>query len=176
MCEAQGEDPQWEAIEVPVPPAAMRSTRQPWRGWTSLIAVYALKNRSIQPLVDALHPNPSSVNVDEHYNIRGKNGATKNGVVTDLRVAAKKLARLVRGGGTGSGKPLPAISRGHLEVKRLFIDPWRDQGYTYEQIFRELEDLGFQTEPKPGAEDKALDLRMVTLLGSLNISDFDLED
>ena len=30
MCEAQGEDPQSEAIEVPVPPAVTHSTRQPW--------------------------------------------------------------------------------------------------------------------------------------------------
>lgn len=68
LCEAQGLDPEEaEAVEGPAQSTPLGAGRMPWPGWVPLIALYTLRNRSVRPLIEALHPDPSSVDVGKFH-------------------------------------------------------------------------------------------------------------
>lgn len=106
LCEEQGLDPETaDAVEGPTSPSPLGASPMPWPGWVPLIAVYALRNPSVAPLLDMLHPDPSSVNVADLYKRRGVDGAKDDGTVTALRNAAERLAKVVRGWRVHRGAP-----------------------------------------------------------------------
>ena len=56
-----------EVVEGPAQSTPLGAGRMPWPGWVHLIALYALRNRSVRSLIEALHPDPSSVDVGKFH-------------------------------------------------------------------------------------------------------------
>jgi hypothetical protein len=171
LCEAEGLDPATaEAVEGPTSPLPLGASPLPWPGWLPLLAVYALRNPSVKPLVEALHPDPSSVDLDDLYKIKGRNGAKANGTVTELRNAAERLAKVVRGWKVRRGAPPPGVSDYDLWVKWRVIDPLRREGYTDEEIFEEMKAQGYPTHHVPTMEGTPFTVEEIRRLGGLNLS------
>src|SRR5918995_1686200 len=131
LCEEHGVDPAREhfvlSLEPYVVPLDVEVT--PSQGLTQLIAMYALRNTSQEPLLDALHPNPAK--------------ADRTGLQNDvekLRHYAQRIARRVRGGTVSKkgGRPAPKVSEYELRAKWNLIDPLHKKGYSDQEIFDEL--------------------------------------
>ena len=135
-----------------------------------LLAVYALRNPSVEPLLEALHPDPSSVDVEDLYKKRGVEGAKYDGTVTELRNAAERLAKVVRGWKVRRGAPSPGVSYYDLWVKWNVIDPLRREGYSDEQIFEEMKAQGYPTHHVPTMEGTPFTVEEIRRLGGLNFS------
>lgn len=171
LCEVEGQDPETsEAVLGPTNPFPLGASPIPWPGWIPLIALYALRNPSVEPLIQALHPDPASVDVEDLYKARNEEGARSDGIVTELRIAAGKLAIVVRGGRLRRGAPAPGISSFDLWVKWRFIDPLRRKGLAAEEIFAELKARGRPTKHVPTAEGTAFTVEEIRRLASLNLS------
>ena len=140
VCEEFDEDAAQEAFRVPISPYVHRGAGPtPWEGLTLLIALHALMNEKVDHLISALHDYPTSVNLAELHKRKGKEGAKQDGVVTELKKSAAKLAVTVRGGevrsGQKSGEVFPSEMTIALTVKRL-----TKEGLSREEIHRELKE------------------------------------
>ncbi len=140
VCEDFDEDAAQETFRVPISPYVHRGAGPaPWEGLTLLIALHALMNEKVDHLVSVLHDDPASVNLAELHKRKGKEGARQDGVVTELKKSAAKLAVTVRGGevgpGTKSGGVFPSEMPIALTVKRL-----TKEGLSREVIHRELKE------------------------------------
>lgn len=123
----------------------------PWQGLVQLIAVYALRHGSLEPLLEKLHPNPSSAD---------RQGLEKD--VKNLRLYARRIATRVRGGSqVRRGAPTPEISMHDIWIKWFLIDPRHREGKSDQQILDELKAKGFLGEDYP--------LNELTRLRSLNL-------
>lgn len=131
LCEEHGVDPAREKFPVSLEPYTLPldSTVNPPSGLTQLIAVYALRNVSLDPLLDALHYDPSKVD---------RAGLTKD--VEKLQHSAQRIARRVRGGTVSKdgGTPDPEVPRYELFAKWYFIDPLREKGWSDQKILDEM--------------------------------------
>ncbi|CAA9533338.1 MAG: hypothetical protein AVDCRST_MAG05-4623 [uncultured Rubrobacteraceae bacterium] len=171
LCEAEGLDPETaEAVEGPTTRLPLGASPTPWPGWVRLLAVYALRNPSVKPLVEALHPDPSSVDVENLYKKRGVEGAKYDGTVTELRNAAERLAKVVRGWKVRRGAPPPGVSRHDLWVKWQVIDPLRRKGCSYEEIFEEMKAQGYPIHHILTMEGTPFTVEKIRRLGGLNLS------
>jgi hypothetical protein len=87
-----------ERLDPYVVPEGAKVT--PSRGLTQLMAMYALRNWSLETLLDVLHPAPSDAD---------RKGLSKD--VEELRKYAGRIARRVRGGAVreGGGRSAPEI-------------------------------------------------------------------
>lgn len=157
LCEEHGVDPVREKFAVSLEPYTLPldSTVNPPPGLTQLIAMYALRNVSLDPLLDALHYNPSKVD---------REGLTKD--VEKLQHYARRIAKRVRGGtvSKGGGKPDPKESWHELFAKWYCIDPLREKGWSDQEI---LDELSVQKLRKEDGE--AFSLEDVRRLGGLNL-------
>jgi hypothetical protein len=140
VCRDFGVDSAQEAFRVPISPYIHRGAGPlPWEGLSILIALHALMNEKVDRLVNALHDDPASVNLEELYERKGRDGGTKDGVVTTLKKSAAQLAEIVRGSevsrGQKSGKAL------RLEVHiALAIQELKREGLSAEEIYRQLKE------------------------------------
>nr|MBA2618138.1 hypothetical protein [Rubrobacter sp.] len=125
LCEAWGEDPNEDAIRVPIDPIMPQGAGpNPWEGLVPLIAVHAIlregegedegddKEGSVDDLLGALHPDPHSLDRGKLYSDRG--------IPATLRTYAERLARLVRGAKLRDGE----LVRGHLPAGIPDLDHW----------------------------------------------------
>lgn len=127
LCERHGEDPSTEAIRVPIYPInPLGASPTPWEGLVTLIAVHAIMYETVDNLIEALHPDPSSVDVAELYR--------KRGVVDTLRTSAENLAKTVRGGKVREGHHPGEISYVDQWVAWFLITPLAKNGYSDKQI------------------------------------------
>ena len=171
FCEAEGQDPDTsEAVLGPTNPYPLGASPMPWPGWVPLIALYALRNPSVEPLIQALHPDPPSVDLEDLYKQRDVGGARSDGVVSQLRTAAAKLATVVRGGKLRRGAPAPGISYFDLWVKFRVIDPLHREGLSAEEIREELKARGIPTRHVPTAEGTVFTVEEIRRLAGLNLS------
>ena len=114
----------------------------PWKGLSLWIAVHALMHESIEPMLDALHPDPSSVDREKLYvkETRTNKGVKKDGIIYNLKTYAAQLAKVVRGGKVRTGH-LP----GQVPAKELaaawMIGPLEVQGFSDEEILDRIRDL-----------------------------------
>ena len=147
LCEEHGIDPAREhfalSLEPYVVPLDVEVT--PSQGLTQLIAVYALRNTSQEPLLEALHPNPAK--------------ADRTGLENDvkkLRHYAQRIARRVHGGTASEkgGRPDPKVSQYELRAKWNLIDPLHKKGYSDQEIFDEVKAHRLRKE---GGEHFSLD-------------------
>jgi hypothetical protein len=104
-----------------------------------------MHERGIDRLVTALHPDPASVNLAELHKIKGKDGvkgkdgATQNGLVTEFKRAAAKLAVTVRGGEVKPGQK-PGVAHGEEILIALMIGGLTKEGLSVEEIHHRLKE------------------------------------
>jgi hypothetical protein len=114
-------------------------------------------------LLDALHPDPASVDADTRERIQQLVEGTRRGKGTrdSLTVLARQLAALVRGGEVKSGRPSERSERDH-EVASI-TTKYRKDGLTDEEIARKLVHLKKEDGTSYSTKD-------VTELGDLGLS------
>jgi hypothetical protein len=101
LCEQRGADPTSDQVVLSVGEATAGGVeRTPSVFLTALIAAYALARQSLTPLIEVLHPDPQSADME---NVHAK--------VDQLRKAAGHFAIWVRGGITESGTGIEEVSR-----------------------------------------------------------------
>jgi hypothetical protein len=98
-----------------------------------------MHERGIDRLVTALHPDPASVNLAELHKIKGKDGATQNGLVTEFKRATAKLAVTVRGGEVKPGQK-PGVAHGEEILIALMIGGLTKEGLSVEEIHHRLKE------------------------------------
>jgi len=174
LCAEHGVDPAREKFAVSLEPYTLPldSTVNPPPALIQLIAVYALRNVSLDPLLDTLHYDPSKVD---------REGLTED--VEELRHYAQRIARRVRGGTVPreGGRPDPKESWQELFAKWYCIDPLREKGWSDQEILDELnaqmlrrgeveeEIPGELTAQKLRRNVKAFSLEDVRRLGGLKL-------
>jgi hypothetical protein len=139
LCESLGEDPSEDAIREPIDPIKPQgASRTPWRGLVPLIALHAIicgsdyeseegsVEGSVDDLLDALHPDASSVDRAKLYG--------KRGLVEELRTLAEKLSKAVRGGKVRRGHHPGEVSDIDHWIAWSLIAPLAEDGYSDEQI------------------------------------------
>jgi hypothetical protein len=107
--------------------------KTPNEGLVCLIALYALLNESVDPLIERLHPKP--VEVDQ-----GKLYEEKHGYVTELKSNAGKLAITVRGQEVPVAKGPGEISPEEMWVTLNLIMPFVEGGWSDEEIYQNIKD------------------------------------
>jgi len=111
----------------------------PWEGLVLLIAVHALVNGSVDPLIEKLHPRPHEVNRTKLYAEKAR--GVNEGYVTTLRKAAKQIAQTVRGVKRPRGQQDAQASPEEMLVALEVIGFLAVEcGYSDEEIFRELKE------------------------------------
>jgi len=144
LCEEWNVDPSAEEFYLPLKPSVYphgaRDT--PWRGLAILIGVHALIHPTVDRLIEALHPNPSSVDWKELYDQKGKDSAKGDGIVTTLKGAAGRLARVVRGGKVRRGVRDGVVPHYEHQLAWRWIIPLAREGYSDKEIYRKLKEDG----------------------------------
>jgi hypothetical protein len=143
LCESLGEDPREDVIRVAIDPIKPQgASRTPWIGLVPLIALHTLirgsfyeseegsVDGSIDDLLDALHPDATSVDRDKLYGERG--------LVNELRTSAENLSKILRGGRVRRGHHPGEISDLDHYVALAYITPLAEDGYSDEQIHASL--------------------------------------
>ena len=140
VCQVFDVDPAQEAFRVPISPYVHRGAGPtPWEGLTVLIAVHALLREDLNRLIGVLHDDPTSVNSEELYERKGRDGGKKDGVVTTVKKSATQLAEIVRGSEVGQGQKPGKVLR--LEVPiALAVQELMQEGHSAEEIYRRLKE------------------------------------
>lgn len=145
LCEKWGVDPSVEEFYLPLAPhvSPLGAGDTPWRGLTIFIGLHALLHPSVDRLIDALHPDPSSVDRKKLYDQKGKDAATQDGYVTTLKSTAAKIAKIMRGGKADKrGASYGKVPHHELELAWRWILPLAREGYSDEEIYRKLKEEG----------------------------------
>jgi hypothetical protein len=106
------------------------ANRTPARPLVRLIAAYALVNESLKPLLDTLHPNPTSI-VENKLSEK----------VDQLELVAGQVATLVRGGTLRRGPSTEGVSREEQGIA-WSISQRREEGASDEKILQEIAYMG----------------------------------
>jgi len=127
-CQMYGKDPDTTDVfniphEFNVP---LGGESSPPAGLPALIAAYVLAGEPIEPLIDNLHPNPSSIDAER-----------LECVIEQLNLSTNQLARLVRGGKVKRG-PLPEGVPPAEHGAARDIQKLREQGKTDKDILEHL--------------------------------------
>jgi hypothetical protein len=147
LCELHDHDPEAKGIfdTNAVTRNPVGAAPAPLQPLVVLIAAYALADRPLEPLLEALHPNPSEADIKGInrvlYARKRKGGDDRDGLLR----TAQQLATLVRGGKMGKGAPPPDLpAREHNAACHI---TWRrDQGWSDEEIYQGLRHRGFTKE------------------------------
>jgi hypothetical protein len=133
LCERHGQDPSVDHFFVPVAPIATSegAPQVPPEPLPELIALYVLAEEPLDPLLEALHPDPSEAKQERLEQ-----------AVEELWHKAGQLATLVRGGiirrGPSTGDLLPTEQRA-----ARFISRQRREGVPEAEIYKVLREHGF---------------------------------
>ncbi len=102
----------------------------PSRPLVRLIAAYALVYEDLEPLLDLLHPDPTSIDKEK-----------LSEKVDQLELTAGQLATLVRGGTVRRGPSTEEVS---LEEQRIawVVSALREDGHSEECILRQIAHRG----------------------------------
>jgi hypothetical protein len=127
-CQMYGKDPDTtDVFKIPhefnVP---LGGESSPPAGLPALIAAYVLAGEPIQPLIENLHPNPSSIDAERLER-----------AIEKLNLSTNQLARLVRGGKVKRG-PLPEGVPPAEHGAARDIQKLREQGKTDKDILEHL--------------------------------------
>lgn len=113
-----------------------------------LIAVYALSGRSLEPLLEKLHPGPAAVDREQIRKLvegTKKRGGGRTEGNDGLKRIADKIAALVCGGKRSSGKPPPELFP--LDQNMAYrITELREAGVSDEEIRQEVGRFGYTKE------------------------------
>jgi hypothetical protein len=111
------------------------SKREPWEGLVYLIALHMLMHDSIEPLIDTLHPSPEEVDQEELYDDLYRD---KHGYVTQLKTAAKQIAKTVRGVKVRRGRNDEEASPEEMWGALNLIGTLAELGYSDKEMYQEL--------------------------------------
>lgn len=140
ICQDFGEDPAQEAFRVPISPYIHHGAGpEPWEGLALLIAMHALMHERVDRLVSALHPDPASVNLAELHKRKGRDDATQDGMVAELKRAARKLAVIVRGGQVKTGQKSGVVAPEEIQIA-LMVVRLTKEGLSAEEIYHRLKE------------------------------------
>jgi hypothetical protein len=147
VCQDFDEDPAQEAFRIPISPYIHHGAGPtPWKGLTLLIVLHTLMHeRGVDYLLSALHPDPASVNLAELHKVKKKDGAAQNGVVTELKRAAAKLAVIVRGGEVKRGKKGEVVPFYEVRIA-LAVGSLTKEGFSAEEIIHQLKECRLLAE------------------------------
>jgi hypothetical protein len=131
------------------------SSRAPLSPLPELIGAYLLAGCEVEPLVEALHPSPSSADWSEiRRYIEGRKGGARQ--KDGIKTMALRLAILIRGGTLKKGQPPPGESGHNLNLSHR-ITVKRKEGVPDKQIYQELlVELGLSDEELPWDEFRRL--------------------
>jgi hypothetical protein len=102
-----------------------------------LIGAYLLAGGDLEPLVEALHPDPASAEWDQmKKRIEGRKGDKKY-KQDGIKALAEQLAKAIRGGTFRSGSPVAELSPREINVASR-ITELREQGWSDEDIYQKL--------------------------------------
>jgi hypothetical protein len=123
-----------------------------------LIALYALAEEPLKPLVEALHPDPSRIDWESvEKRVSGKDG---------LERRARQLAAEVCGWKLGRGRYWEEVDREQHNAA-LYVSRRTQEGASYEEIVDELQATpGFLKELK---KRRKITLEDVERLGALRL-------
>ncbi len=115
-----------------------RGSTAPAEPLPALIGAYLLAGGEIEPLVQALHPDPSSAGLEKiRKRVEDKKGArTEDGIIA----IAKQLATLTRGGELRRGRD-PAELANHEINLASRITELREEGWADEDIYLKLRQM-----------------------------------
>ncbi len=145
LCETYGHDADSEGFTLLG--TKMKSptggSKYPPRPLVTLIAVYGLLERDMRALLQALHPDPPSVDGTRISALlyKTKQAHGRDGLVR----TAEQLAELVCGGDGRKGSPAGYLSAREQNVA-CSITEYREQGWTDQQICEYYAPLGFSRE------------------------------
>jgi len=127
-CEIHDKDPDTtDVIKIPREfNVALGAQGSPLADLSALIAAYVLAGEPIQPLIENLHPNPSSIDAERLER-----------AIEQLNLSTNQLARLVRGGKVKRG-PLPEGVPPAEHGAARDIQKLRKQGKTDKDILEHL--------------------------------------
>jgi hypothetical protein len=145
LCEAYGQDPNSSGFmdanaETKNPTGG---DKYPPRPLVNLIAAYALLDGDMRALLEALHPDPSSVDGTRVSALlyKTKQAHGRDGLVR----TAEQLAELVCGGDGRKGSPAGYLSAREQNVA-CSITEYREQGWSNQQICEHYTAFGFSRE------------------------------
>jgi hypothetical protein len=145
LCEVYGQDPNSSGFmdanaETKDPTGG---GKYPPRPLVNLIAAYALLGRDMRPLLQALHPDPSSVDGTRISALlyKTKQAHGRDGLVR----TAEQLAELVCGGDGRKGSPAGYLSAREQNIACSTTE-YREQGWSDQQICEHYALLGFSRE------------------------------
>jgi len=165
VCEQHGLSPDdkgfWDANVVIRLPGELALS--PSELEATLISVYALAGGQMDSLLDALHPDPSSVGAETRAKIHQLVEGSRRGKGTgdSLKVLARQLATLIRGSGVKRGRP-PEISKMDYAVASI-TTKYRKDGLSDEEITSKVAHLKREDGTQYTIKD-------ITELGNLNLS------
>jgi hypothetical protein len=100
-----------------------------------LIGAYLLAGGELEPLIEALHPDPDSA---ERPKIKKRiEGRKRDDDLDGLKTLARQLATAIRGGTLRTGSPGAELSRHEINVASR-ITELREQGWSNEDIYQKL--------------------------------------
>jgi hypothetical protein len=146
-CERYGQDPNVESFHVDNLSSQhpLGASPYPPRDLVALIAAYALSDRPLELLLEALQPGHTEEDIEEVkilLNQTKRQGDKKDG----LRRAAQQFAAAVYGRKVGRGSPVEELPRGHLLA--CYITARREVGIADEEIHRNIRSKGHELDKK----------------------------
>jgi hypothetical protein len=136
LCEEHGQDPSLDYFFAPHAPIFFPegATQNPPSPLTELIATYILAGKPLEPLLEALHPNPDEVDQDR-----------LDRAVDDVWHKAGQLATLVRGGFLRRGPSTGELSQSEQNAAS-FITSQLQQGVPEREIYDLLRKRGYSRQ------------------------------
>ncbi len=133
VCKEHGQEPNVDSFFVQNAPITISegATQSPPEPLTELIALYVLAGMPLNPLLEALHPDPSSA---DHERLRQ--------AVEQLRLKSGQLGTLVRGGRIRRGPSTGELSH-HEQNAARFIQRRLRQGFSEAEISKLLSEHGY---------------------------------
>jgi hypothetical protein len=113
-------------------------TSAPQAPLPALISAYLLAGGDVEPLVEALHHDPESVDRQKlHKRIEGRKGTDG---LDGLKALAEQIAKAVRGGTVRTGSPAAELSSHEINLASR-ITKLREEDWPDEDIYQKLRSL-----------------------------------
>ncbi len=116
----------------------------PWEGFLYLITMHALMHDSVEPLLDALHPEPQKVDREQLYykeTVGPKGKVKKDGYIYNLKLYAERIAKTVCGAEVRTGHHPGEVSPEEMWGALNLIAPLAaEMGYSDKEIYWQLKE------------------------------------
>jgi hypothetical protein len=143
LCEEYGQDPAADSFSVDGQRgwASLGVSPYPPRDLVALIAAYALSDRPLEPLLEALYPKHSQKDIEEVKTLLNQT-KSENSRRDGLRRTAEQFAAAVYGRKVEKGAPSPESDQ--KQKLACHITARREAGAPDEKIFQGILDRGYE--------------------------------